>query len=112
MVPPRSPCRFQKIWLCPRPPLGRAFPSTSASSRLNRRPAWLPVHACARRRRRPRSPKSPCGRADDGMRRYLAIAALAMGLLGLAPGALVAEESSVIELAAPRAAARGESVEL
>ena len=46
------------------------------------------------------------------MRRYLAIAALAMGLLGLATGALVAEESSVIELAAPRAAARGESVEL
>ena len=46
------------------------------------------------------------------MRRYLAIAALAAGLLGLAASALVAEEFSTIELAAPRAAAGGESVEL
>ena len=46
------------------------------------------------------------------MRRYLAIAALAVGLLGLATGALVAEEFSMIELAAPPAAARGQSVEL
>jgi len=46
------------------------------------------------------------------MRRYLAIAALAAGLLELATGALVAEEFSMIELAAPPAAARGQSVEL
>src|SRR5262249_25471189 len=54
-------------------------------------------------------------RADElttRMRRYLAIAALAAGLLGLATGALVAEEFSMIELAAPPAAARGQSVEL
>jgi hypothetical protein len=46
------------------------------------------------------------------MRRYLAIAALAAGLLGLATSTLVAEEFSTIELAAPPAAARGQSVEL
>lgn len=46
------------------------------------------------------------------MRRYLAIAALAAGLLGLATSTLVAEEFSMIELAAPPAAARGQSVEL
>jgi hypothetical protein len=46
------------------------------------------------------------------MRRYLAIAALAAGLLELATGALVAEEFSMFELAAPPAAARGQSVEL
>jgi hypothetical protein len=46
------------------------------------------------------------------MRRYLAIAALAAGLLELATGAFVAEEFSMIELAAPPAAARGQSVEL
>ncbi len=46
------------------------------------------------------------------MRRSLSIAALAVGLLGLATSTLAAEEFSMIELAAPRAAARGESVEL
>jgi hypothetical protein len=46
------------------------------------------------------------------MRRYLAIAALAAGLLRLATGALVAEEFSTIELAVPPAAARAQSVEL
>jgi hypothetical protein len=46
------------------------------------------------------------------MRRYLAIAALAAGLLGPAAGALVAEEFSMIELAAPPAVTRGESVEV
>jgi hypothetical protein len=46
------------------------------------------------------------------MRRYLAIAALAAGLLEPATGALVAEEFLMIELAAPPAAARGQSVEL
>src|SRR5262249_59484371 len=54
-------------------------------------------------------------RADElttRMRRYLAIAALAAGLLGLAPGALRAEGVSIIETAAPPAAARGHSVEL
>src|SRR5262249_59595540 len=40
------------------------------------------------------------------------IAALAVGLLGLATSTLAAEEFSTIELAAPRAAARGESLEL
>ena len=46
------------------------------------------------------------------MRRSLSIAALAVGLLGLATSTLAAEEFSTIELAAPRAAARGESLEL
>src|SRR5262245_65626398 len=46
------------------------------------------------------------------MRRYLAIAALAAGLLALAPSACAAEEAPVIELAAPRAAAVSEAVEL
>jgi hypothetical protein len=46
------------------------------------------------------------------MRRSLSIAALAVGLLGLATSTLAAEEFSIIELAAPRAAARGESLEL
>ena len=46
------------------------------------------------------------------MRRSLSIAALVAGLFVLATSALVAEESPVIELAAPRAAAGGESVEL
>jgi hypothetical protein len=41
------------------------------------------------------------------MRHYLSIAALAAGLLGLATSTLVAEEAAMIELAAPRAAARG-----
>src|SRR5262249_56809850 len=54
-------------------------------------------------------------RADElttRMRRYLAIAALAVGLLGLATSALVAEEFSMVELAAPPAAARRPSVQL
>src|SRR5262249_46769146 len=46
------------------------------------------------------------------MRRYLAIAALAAGLLGLGTGALGAGEFRMIDLAAPPAAARGQSVEL
>ena len=46
------------------------------------------------------------------MRRSLSIAALVAGLFALATSALVAEESPVIELAAPRAAAGSESVEL
>jgi hypothetical protein len=46
------------------------------------------------------------------MRRYLAIAALVAGLFALATSARVAEESPVIELAAPPAVARGGSVEL
>jgi hypothetical protein len=46
------------------------------------------------------------------MRRYLAIAALAARLLALATSTLVAEESPVIELAVPPAAAGSESVEL
>jgi len=46
------------------------------------------------------------------MRRSLAIVALAVGLLGLVAGALVAEEFSTIELAVPPAAARAQSVEL
>jgi hypothetical protein len=45
------------------------------------------------------------------MRRHLAIAALAAGLLAFATSAR-AEEAPVIELAAPRAAAGSESVEL
>src|SRR5262245_7466392 len=46
------------------------------------------------------------------MREYLLIAALAAGVLGSSMGTPVAEESAVIELAAPRPAGRGESVEL
>jgi hypothetical protein len=46
------------------------------------------------------------------MRRYLAIAALAARLLALATSTLVAEESPVIELAVPPAAAGSESVEI
>ena len=46
------------------------------------------------------------------MRRSLAIVALAVGLLGLVAGALVAEEFSTIELAVAPAAARAQSVEL
>jgi hypothetical protein len=46
------------------------------------------------------------------MRRSLAIVALAVSLLGLVAGALVAEEFSTIELAVPPAAARAQSVEL
>ena len=46
------------------------------------------------------------------MRQYSLIAALAVGLLGSWTGTLVAEDAAVIELAAPRPAGRGESVEL
>ena len=46
------------------------------------------------------------------MRRHLSIAALTVGLLGLATSTLAAEEFSMIELVAPRAAARGEALEL
>jgi outer membrane biosynthesis protein TonB len=46
------------------------------------------------------------------MRRSLSIAALVAGLFALATSALVAEESPVIELAAPPAAAGSQSVEL
>lgn len=46
------------------------------------------------------------------MRRYLAIAALAAGLLAFATTARAAEEAPVIELAAPHAAAGSEPVEL
>jgi hypothetical protein len=46
------------------------------------------------------------------MRRYLAIAALVASLLASTTSARVAEEAAVIELAAPRAAAGSESVEL
>ena len=46
------------------------------------------------------------------MRRSLSIAALVAGLFALATSALVAEESPVIELAAPPAGAGSESVEL
>src|SRR5262249_25216468 len=46
------------------------------------------------------------------MRRHLSIAARAVGLLGLATSTLAAEEFSMIELVAPRAAARGEALEL
>src|SRR5262245_47380640 len=46
------------------------------------------------------------------MRRYLSIAALAVGLVGPATSQPAAEEFSMIELAAPRAAARGKSLEL
>jgi hypothetical protein len=46
------------------------------------------------------------------MRHYLSIAALAVGLLGPSTSTLAAEESAMIELAAPRAAARGESLQV
>jgi hypothetical protein len=46
------------------------------------------------------------------MRQYLLIAALAVGLLGPWTSTLVAEESPMIELAAPRPVGHGESVEL
>ena len=46
------------------------------------------------------------------MRRSLSIAALVAGLFVLATSALVAEESPVIELAAPPAAASSQSLEL
>jgi len=46
------------------------------------------------------------------MRRHLAITALAAGLLAFATSMRAAEEAPVIELAAPRAAAGSESVEL
>jgi hypothetical protein len=46
------------------------------------------------------------------MRRYLAIAALAASLFASTTSARAAEEAAVIELAAPRAAAGSESVEL
>ena len=46
------------------------------------------------------------------MRRYLAIAALVASVLASTTSARVAEEAAVIELAAPRAAAGSESVEL
>jgi hypothetical protein len=46
------------------------------------------------------------------MRQYLLIAALAVGVLGSWMGTLAAEESAMIELAAPRPPGRGESVEL
>jgi hypothetical protein len=46
------------------------------------------------------------------MRQYLSIVALAVGLLGPSTSTLIAEESPVIELVAPRLAGRGESVDL
>jgi hypothetical protein len=46
------------------------------------------------------------------MRQYLSIAALAVGLLGDWTSTVVAEESSMIELAAPRPAGPDESLEL
>jgi hypothetical protein len=46
------------------------------------------------------------------MRQYLSIAALAVGLLGPWTNTLGAEESAILELAAPRPIGRGESVEL
>ena len=46
------------------------------------------------------------------MRQYLLIAVLAAGLLGSWMGTLVAEESAMIELTAPRPTSRDESVEL
>jgi len=46
------------------------------------------------------------------MRQYLLIAALAVGVLASWMGTLVAEESAMIELAAPRQAGRGDAVEL
>lgn len=46
------------------------------------------------------------------MRQCLSIAALVMGLLGPWTSTLVAEESAMIELATPRPAGRGESVEI
>jgi hypothetical protein len=46
------------------------------------------------------------------MRQYLTIAALAVGILGPWTITLVAEESPIIELAAPRPAGPGESVQI
>jgi predicted secreted protein len=46
------------------------------------------------------------------MRQYLLIAALAAGVLGSWTGTLAAQEAAMIELAAPRSAGRGASVEL
>jgi hypothetical protein len=46
------------------------------------------------------------------LRQYLSIAALAVGLLGPWTSTLGAEESAILELAAPRPIGRGESVEL
>ena len=46
------------------------------------------------------------------MRQYLLIVALAVGVLGSWMGTLAAEDSAMIELAAPRHPGRGESVEL
>src|SRR5262245_55219678 len=46
------------------------------------------------------------------MRQSLLIAVLVVGVLGSWMGMLVAEEAAMIELAAPRPAGRGESVEL
>src|SRR5215475_16080320 len=46
------------------------------------------------------------------MRQSLLIAMLVVGVLGSWMGMLVAEEAAMIELAAPRPAGRGESVEL
>src|SRR5439155_17364240 len=46
------------------------------------------------------------------MRQYLLIAALAVGVLPSWMDMLVAEDSAMIELAAPRQAGRGDSVEL
>jgi len=46
------------------------------------------------------------------MRQYLSIAALAVGLLGPWTNTLGAEESAILELAAPRPIGRGESVQV
>ena len=46
------------------------------------------------------------------MRQYLLIAALMAGLVGPWTSTLVAQESAMIELAVPRAAARGESLQV
>ena len=46
------------------------------------------------------------------MRQCLSIAVLVMGLVGPLMGTLVAEESAMIELAAPRPAGRGEAVQV
>jgi hypothetical protein len=46
------------------------------------------------------------------MRQYLSIAALAVGLLASSTSTLIAEESPMLELAAPRPVGRDESVEL
>jgi hypothetical protein len=46
------------------------------------------------------------------MREYLCIAVLVVGLAGLGTSTLLAEESAMIELAAPRQAGRGEAVQV